>query len=481
MRESANDIVFVSGVFNIIHPGHFRLLQYAKNLAPKIIVGIYTNEFCPEGSLSAEERLSNMQALSFVDNVFIMNKNVVETVKQLKPKFVVKGWEFREQNNDELQALERFGGRLIFSPNELSFNGFSDFVLESSVKPNAIHQPTGFLQRRKFEASVAIKNINDFSKLKVCVFGDLIVDEYVNCAAVGMSREDPTIVVRPENSSKFVGGAGIVAKHAKSLGAKVNLITVTGDDEAGVQSLSELNDFGIECFSVTDDSRTTTSKKRYRSIGKTLLRVNNFASHTISKQIQVKILEIFKGLVTDIDLLVFSDFSYGLMPAELVSNMISIAKEHGVFISADSQSSSQTGDLLKYRGASLVTPTEYEARTSLNDYESGLVMLSNKLRAKLETPNIVLTLAEDGVLITKATLDGNADKFETDRLPALQPNVVDVSGAGDAFMITTAMMMASEESLWVSSYLGSVASAIQVSREGNSPILDEDLRKVIEG
>ncbi len=54
------------------------------------------------------------------------------------------------------------------------------------------------------------------------VIGDLIIDKYISCQPLGMSQEDPSIVVTPIDTKQFVGGAGIVSIHAAGLGAKVN-------------------------------------------------------------------------------------------------------------------------------------------------------------------------------------------------------------------------------------------------------------------
>ena len=109
--------------------------------------------------------------------------------------------------------------------------------------------------------------------LKICVIGDSIVDEYVQCDPLGMSQEDPTIVVTPIMVNKFLGGAGIVAAHAKGLGAaKVNFISVTGNDEDSNFIAKKLQHYGVDANLVIDDSRPTTLKKRYRVGNKTLLR-----------------------------------------------------------------------------------------------------------------------------------------------------------------------------------------------------------------
>ena len=64
------------------------------------------------------------------------------------------------------------------------------------------------------------------------------------------------------------------------------------------------------------------------------------------------------------DLLVLADFNYGMLPDEFVTELVSMAKGNGVFIVADSQCSSQLGNVGRFKGADLLTPTEHEARVS---------------------------------------------------------------------------------------------------------------------
>lgn len=59
------------------------------------------------------------------------------------------------------------------------------------------------------------------------MIGDTIVDQYVQCSAVGMSQEDPTIVVTPEESKFFLGGAGTVVIKDVLMGKKLLECRVT--------------------------------------------------------------------------------------------------------------------------------------------------------------------------------------------------------------------------------------------------------------
>ena len=56
-----------------------------------------------------------------------------------------------------------------------------------------------------------INNINKIKKLRVCVVGDVIIDEYINSNVLGASNEEPCLVLNPISSERYIGGAGIVA------------------------------------------------------------------------------------------------------------------------------------------------------------------------------------------------------------------------------------------------------------------------------
>ncbi|MFX0591110.1 hypothetical protein ACOARS_13425, partial [Glaesserella parasuis] len=85
--------------------------------------------------------------------------------------------------------------------------------------------------------------VEKFKGLRVAVLGDLIVDEYVSCEALGMSQEDPTLVVTPIMQERFIGGAGIVASHACKLGAQVNYFSVAGKDAAADFAREKLSEY----------------------------------------------------------------------------------------------------------------------------------------------------------------------------------------------------------------------------------------------
>ena len=69
--------VFVSGLFNILHPGHLRLLRFAKGCGTKLIVGIESDKNVSNNyQISEDLRLEGILSNSLVDEAFIIKKSL---------------------------------------------------------------------------------------------------------------------------------------------------------------------------------------------------------------------------------------------------------------------------------------------------------------------------------------------------------------------------------------------------------------------
>tara|TARA_Y200000002_G_C22661925_1_gene656143 strand:+ start:199 stop:1626 length:1428 start_codon:yes stop_codon:yes gene_type:complete len=469
--------IFISGNFNVLHPGHLRLFKFAKELGDVLVVGINSDSVGGSAIHVPENmRLDNVDSNIWVDETILIEDSIEQVLKSVRPDIVLKGKEYEGIFNPEKEILDSYGGKLIFSSGEVVFSSFD--LISNYYKSEAhstVDIPQRFLKRHGFDKNDLKNVVESFTSLKVCVIGDLIVDEYISCDPLGMSQEDPTIVVTPIDSKSFIGGAGIVAAHAAGLGAEVDFISIGGDDKSLSFAKEVLNTYKINHHIFVDEIRPTTLKQRFRSHDKTLLRVSHLHQGAINLNLQNEIYELLSEKIENYDLLVFSDFNYGCLPQTLVDRLVKKGKDSKVIMAADSQSSSQMGDISRFKGMDFLFPTEHEARLSLRNYDDGLVILSEKLSKKADAANIFLKLGSEGVLLHLK--DANSIHSQTDRLRALNNFPKDVSGAGDSMMIAALLSHISGASGWVSACLGSLASAIQIGRLGNIPLQKEDLLK----
>src|SRR5580765_6792558 len=75
---------------------------------------------------------------------------------------------------------------------------------------------------------------------RVLVVGDLIADEFIYGRVERVSREAPVLILRYDSTEILPGGAGNAASNVASLGARVDVIGVTGTDEPGRRLLASL-------------------------------------------------------------------------------------------------------------------------------------------------------------------------------------------------------------------------------------------------
>lgn len=451
------------------------MLNFAAECADFLIVGI-TPDGHPNTFIPQDLRLEGVKAIGLVDYACVMTVPVQEFIASLKPDIVVKGKEHELQTNIEQAVVESYGGQLIFASGEIWFSSLNHLKKELQNPPlHVINKPIAYLKRHSTDIKKLSSIVNHFSDLNVVVIGDLIIDEYVYCDPLGMSQEDPTIVVTPIKRDLFLGGAGIVAAHAKSLGAQVDFFSVVGNDPTANYARGKLKEYGVKSCLTVDESRPTTLKQRFRAQGKTLLRVSELRQHHINLEQQEQMMaEIVKAL-EKAHLLVFSDFSYGCLPQSLINKIIAFCFKWGIPMVADSQSSSQVGDIGRFKNMLLITPTEREARLAIRNPHSGLIAVADTLKRKINAKHVFVTLGSEGLLIYSPN-SGITD-VHTDELPAFNLEPKDLAGAGDCLLICASMSLVAGATIWESAYLGSIAAACQVGRMGNLPLTQMELQK----
>lgn len=468
-------IVFIYGNFNILHPGHIRIFKFAKEFKRKLVVGVIGDKIATKDIVVDQQtRLESVESIGIVDEAFIIHKPILEIIKKLKPEIIVKGKEFEFQINPEVDILNSYGGKLFFGSGDFSFTSLENN--RRKFNNDLINFPKNFFNKYEIKKEKLLSIINQFKNKRVCVIGETIIDHYITCDPLGLSQEEPVLVVKPIEENQYLGGASIVAAHAASLMAKSHLISIVGNDNEKKFITKELTKQNVIHKLLVDVSRPTIVKVRYRSKNKTLFKVSKLHQDNISLKLQNLLLVKLKKLLSDIDVLIFSDFNYGVLPEPLVEKIIKLCKSKNIFLVADSQSSSQIGELGKYVGCDLITPTEYEARLFLRNKDDGLAYLANSLMEKLKCKNTFLKLGEDGLLILTLT----KNKPTTDQLKALSKLPIDVAGAGDSLLISTALAFSAGANVWEAALIGSIAAAIQVGREGNIPLKINDFSEVLE-
>jgi len=303
------------------------------------------------------------------------------------------------------------------------------------------------------------------AKARVLVVGDIMLDRYWQGTTDRISPEAPVPVVKINDQSMRVGGAGNVAVNITSLGGKVFLIGMVGEDEAAKDLSKLLLDCDVADHSVSDSSISTTIKLRVLAQHQQLIRLDFEAD--VSHVNQKKIDTTFCKLLKKVNVLVLSDYGKGVVND--TSKFIKKAGDEGVKVIIDPKKT----DFSEYAGAYLVTPNkkEFEAVVGLCDGQETLEIKARELIAQHNFGGLLVTQGEQGMtLIMK---DEVAVHF-----PTHAREVFDVTGAGDTVIASLAAGISSGMKVADAVHLSCVAAGIVVGRIGTAKVTQEDILSI---
>lgn len=123
LKKENKKIVFTNGCFDLLHLGHIRYLQEAKNLGDCLIVGLNSDSSVralkgeKRPLVPQQERAEIISSLSCVDYVVIFDELTPENlILSLKPHLQVKGGDYKIEEIPERKAVESYGGKVVIVP-----------------------------------------------------------------------------------------------------------------------------------------------------------------------------------------------------------------------------------------------------------------------------------------------------------------------------------------------------------------------------
>lgn len=309
-------------------------------------------------------------------------------------------------------------------------------------------------------------NLPDFSRARVLVVGDLMLDRYWHGDTSRISPEAPVPVVLVGDAEQRPGGAGNVALNVAALGARPTLIGLTGCDEAADALEHALQSTGVTCSFERLQGYPTITKLRVISRHQQLIRLD-FEDGFPAAEAE-RLMARFQREVMNTDVVVLSDYGKGTL--RHVTKLIAIARAAGKPVLIDPKGK----DFAKYAGATLITPNmlEFEAVAGPCPDEAELEARAEELRQRHALDALLITRSEKGMSL-----------FRPDHAPVHLPThareVYDVTGAGDTVISTLATALAAGEDLHAAMTLSNVAAGVVVGKLGTATVSVTELRQAL--
>jgi len=314
--------------------------------------------------------------------------------------------------------------------------------------------------------------IDQFSKCRMLVIGDCMIDEYVWGSVDRISPEAPVPVVAVKRDNATLGGAGNVVNNLAALKSNVTIIGTYGSGENGRRLKKMFESVGANTDGLArDKSRATTLKTRIMASQQHVLRIDRETSHPVNGKMVELIAKNISNCIQSMHLIIVSDYGKGLLTPEMLKTIMQLAKDHKKAVLVDPKGFNYE----KYRGADLITPNRKEAAQAANfDIKdmSQLINAGQLLMKNVGLPGLLITCGQDGMVL-----------FEHGKAPyhieTRAQQVFDVSGAGDTVISVMGLALAAGAGYRESATLANAAAGLVVGKVGTATISQDELRDAI--
>ncbi len=311
--------------------------------------------------------------------------------------------------------------------------------------------------------------LSNFSKTKILVVGDVMLDQYIWGQVSRISPEAPVPVVNVMRESFMPGGSANVVNNVCALGASVMVAGVIGDDSAGHTLVKALKQERVDTRGlIIDTERPTIQKTRVIAHHQQVVRVDRDGKTILENEYIERIIKFTEKVIKQVDAIIMEDYGKGVITQELVDELVRLAKANNKITTVDPKD----GHFLDFSGVTVVTPNHHEAfaaaRRIATEEGNGIGEVGHILLRKWDCDSVVITCGEDGMLV----FERGKELF---KIPTMAREVFDVSGAGDTVISALTTALASGATMQESAILSNYAAGIVVGKLGTATATRQEI------
>ncbi len=471
-RAQNRRIVLCHGIFDLVHIGHIRLLNQAREYGDLLVVTVVADKHVNRGPgnpfFRDEQRCETLANLSVIDYVAIVQSDTaVPVIEKILPHVLIRGPKVGESGLDvsadihstEEAALEKIGGELKIVEAERFRTG----QLTNQLFETYPHETTRYLKQfaRKYSLGKIVEEIEKIKEMKVLVVGDTIIDQYHYCSPMGKSAKENIVVNRSLNEECYAGGIIATANHVAQLSDNTELLTVLGAQNSYEEFIRGKLDHGIKPHLFMRSNCVTTVKKRYvnKEQSAKLFEVCDLDDAPLTQEDEAMIAQFLNERLESYDLVVVNDFGHGMITRKLMQ--IICEKSKKLALNVQTNGANQGFNLVtNYQRADFVCIDERELRLATRERLGEVPSLMLNIAEALQCKEMVATRGSEGSM--SFTVESGFS-----RTPAFATSSVDKIGAGDAFFAYTSPCFAAGLPQDLTAFIGNCVGALKVQIVGN--------------
>ncbi len=472
-RRAKKVVALAHGSFDLLHLGHVRHLELAREQGDILIVTITGDRYLNKGPgrpvFTASLRAEMLAALSCVDWVGVNDEPVaVNVINSIKPDVYVKGSDYVDSAQDltgkitdERQAVESHGGRMHFT-DDIVFSSSALLNRHFDVSNPELHAYLQDMRERNMLGEL-MQMIENISQMRVLLIGDTIIDEYQYVSPLGKSPKENLIPTLYREREVFAGGVIAAANHVAGFCKQVDILTCLGDGDATNDLVANSLKSNMRLNPVVRIGVPTTRKCRFidSDYFRKLFEVHFMEDLPISGDLEASFVGQIRDMAPAYDLVIVTDFGHGLMTEPATR----AATEASRFAAVNAQSNSANMGynlVTKYKRADYICVDAPEARLAAGEkYAEVEEIVASNLSRRIDCGRFIITHGRHGCV----TFDKSRDRVC--RIPAFTAQATDTMGAGDAFLAVTSPLVAAGGDMELVGFVGNAVGAMKVGIVGH--------------
>ncbi|MBN2119451.1 MAG: D-glycero-beta-D-manno-heptose 1-phosphate adenylyltransferase [Candidatus Omnitrophica bacterium] len=120
LKKKNKEIAFTNGCFDLIHPGHIKLLKESKKHADILILGLNSDRSIRKIKgkkrpiLNQKARIEILSGISYVDYIVVFRENTpLNLIRKIKPDVLIKGDDWKKDQIVGRTLVEKHRGKVI--------------------------------------------------------------------------------------------------------------------------------------------------------------------------------------------------------------------------------------------------------------------------------------------------------------------------------------------------------------------------------
>ena len=324
--------------------------------------------------------------------------------------------------------------------------------------------------KKNFSFEKIKKLIDSLNDVRPLVLGEIIIDNYIFCEALGKSGKEPMLVLRDLSEEFYLGGAGAIANHISEFCKKIFLLSMIGEKKEKFQFIKKKLKSKIVFDYICKIKSPTIIKKRYlESIsGSKVLGVYSLDDNLISEIEDKKLISKFIKIKKKTNLTILSDYGHGFITRDFAKILIKSSN----FIAVNAQINAANfghHSLENYSNVDLIVINETELRHEMRSKNSDIRDLLKSLSERLKIKYLVVTRGSSGVVLY------NNNKNSYHFCEAYADKVVDKVGAGDAMLAILSICLYKKIDIDLSLLIASFCAAQSVRSIGNKSSINKSV------